>query len=285
MPRVDLHTHSTASDGTVTPAGIVREAERVGLAAVALTDHDTVQGLPEFLAAGRNSRVKTVPGCELSVDSRIGSMHIVALWLGERPGLLVEALEELERKRLRRNEAMIDKLQKLGVAVELDEVRRRAQGTVGRPHMAQLMVEKGFARDLDDAFDRYLGANGAAYVPRAKLEAESALELLEREGATSILAHPGLVRASRDALAAELVRLQKHGLRGMEVFYCEHDPARAQAMASLADRLGLLYSGGSDFHGEVKPEIQLGKGRGGLHVDASVLEALELDRIKRGLWI
>ncbi|MFW5837556.1 MAG: phosphatase, partial [Desulfovibrionaceae bacterium] len=161
----------------------------------------------------------------------------------------------------------------------------RAQGTVGRPHMAQLLVERGYASHLNDAFNRFLGTKGIAYTPRAKLQAASALELLAEEGATSIVAHPALLKASRDALAAELIRLQKHGLHGIEVHYSEHRPDVARAMASIADRLGLLHSGGSDFHGDVKPEVRMGWGRGDLHVDVSLLEAMERERLARGLWV
>lgn len=285
MARIDLHTHSTASDGTFTPAQIVREAERVGLAAVALTDHDTVDGLPEFREAGKDASVQTIPGCELGLSSRVGSMHIVALWVPEHSARLAEAFRDLAEKRALRNAAIIKKLQEIGVHIEMEEVEALAKGTIGRPHIAQLLIARGWASTMDDAFARFLGARGAAYAPRTKLSAEEGLELLSQEGATAIVAHPGLLRVSRDELAAELIRLQPYGLRGMEVHYSEHRPDTVRSMATIAKRLGLLQSGGSDFHGDVKPAIKLGVGRGTLRVDLSVLEALQADRINRGLWI
>jgi len=285
MARIDLHTHSTASDGTFTPAQIVREAERVGLAAVALTDHDTVDGLPEFREAGKGSPVRTIPGCELGVSSRVGSMHIVALWVPEHSARLAEAFRELAEKRALRNAAIIRKLQEIGVRISMEEVGALAKGTVGRPHIAQLLIARGWASSMDEAFARFLGTRGAAYAPRAKLSAEEGLTLLAQDGATAIVAHPGLLRVSRDELAAELIRLQPYGLRGIEVHYSEHRPDTARAMASIANRLGLLKSGGSDFHGDVKPEIKLGVGRGTLRVDASVLDDMLEDRARRGLWV
>jgi predicted metal-dependent phosphoesterase TrpH len=282
---IDLHTHSTASDGTLTPTELVRLAKETGLDAIALTDHDTLGGLDEAMEAGRTYGIEVIPGCELSLVSPRGAgwMHLVALWLPPKPEELMAAFDWVIEGRRIRNHEIVAKLRSLGVNITYDAVAARAGGTIGRPHFAQELLALGVVSSMDEAFKVWLGDNGRAYVPKRKLEPKKALGILKRAGATSILAHPfilGLNPAGTEALVREL---QADGLDGMEVYYSEHDDATTTLFRDMAERLGLLMSGGSDFHGSVKPNIRLGRGKGGLHVPNGLLDAMKADRRSKGL--
>lgn len=284
MPGIDLHTHSTASDGTLSPGELVALAKRSGLAAIALTDHDTVAGLPRAVAAGQQHGVEVIPGCELSVDAPAGFMHIVGLFLPERPTGLEEGFAWLNERRASRNTRIVDKLRAIGVDVTYDRVLEIAgDGTVGRPHIARAIVQAGAAANLQEAFDRYIGEHGRAYLPKDKFSPAKALELLKAEGATTILAHPYTLELDHDAFRALLTDLKAMGLDGIEAHYTEHTRTMTENYLALAEELDLDVSGGSDFHGTVKPEVALGRGKGGLHIPTSVLDALKARRRARGL--
>lgn len=283
MPGVDLHTHSTASDGTLSPTELVRAAKEAGLAAVALTDHDTVYGLPEAMAAGRECGIEVIPGCELSVSSNRGMMHIVGLWVDPYAPHLAEAFDKLVHARHIRNERIVEKLSQLGISITLDEVRRLAPGTVGRPHFARVLVDRGVVGDLDEAFDKYIGKNGKAYVPKVKISARQGIKMLKEAGATTVLAHPCLLGVDDEELEGILLRLKEFGLDAMEVYYTSHSPEVTACYRKLARKLDLAASGGSDFHGEVKPDIRLGRGTGRLFVHHSVLDDLKTLRQSKGL--
>ncbi|WP_028588440.1 PHP domain-containing protein [Desulfocurvus vexinensis] len=284
MPGIDLHTHSTASDGTLTPAELVALARRSGLEALALTDHDTSAGLPEALAAGRREGVEVIAGCELSVTSPSGFMHLLGLFLPERPARLEEGFVWLNERRASRNTRIVDKLRALGMDVTYERVLEIAgEGTVGRPHLALAIMEAGAASSVQEAFDRYLGSTGRAYLPKDKFTPAKALEILRAEGATTILAHPYTLELDGPALRALLVELKDLGLDGIEAHYTEHTRSQTEAYLALAAELDLVVSGGSDFHGAVKPAIALGRGRGGLSVPYKVLEDIKTHRRTRGL--
>ncbi len=277
MDLIDLHTHTTASDGSLTPAQVVQAAAQAGLKAVAITDHDTVAGLDQALAASRGGEIEVVPGVEISVErrgSRAG-MHILGLYLDHRhPGLL-SALERLQEARARRNPQIAQRLRELGLAVSMEQVEALAGGgQVGRPHFAQVLVQMGAVADRGEAFARYLAADAPAYVPKFRFPPDEAIAFLRRAGAVPILAHPGLLRLRPRALEELLGRLKEQGLEGVEAYYSEHDPATERLLASLAARLGLVVSGGSDFHGANKPDIALGRGLGGLRVPATLLAGI-----------
>ena len=282
---IDLHTHSNISDGTLSPTELVKLAKETGLDAIALTDHDTLQGLPEALEAGRKFGIEVIPGCELSLDSPAGAgwMHVVALWVPENPVELQAAFDWVIEGRLTRNHEIVNKLRTLGVNITYDNVAARAGGTIGRPHFAQELLALGVVSSIDEAFKVWLGDNGRAYVPKRKLQPEKALGILKSIGATSILAHPFILGLKPDETETLVKHLQTLGLDGIEVYYSEHSQAQTETYRAMASKLGLLASGGSDFHGSVKPAISLGTGRGGLHVPTELLELMKEDRRKKGL--
>ncbi len=284
---IDLHTHSTASDGTSSPRELIREAAEKGIEALALTDHDTTQGLPEAIAAGKEFGVEVIPGCELSVESPEGAgwIHIVGLWVPENPEPLLKAFDWVQEGRRTRNLEIVEKLRKLGVNISYDNIAARAGGTVGRPHIAQEMVSLGVVDSVQQAFGQYLGDDGRAYVPKRKLNQEQALGVLAEIGATSVLAHPYIIGPSMPLVESVVNDLKNLGLEGMEVFYSEHDKITTRRFGELADKLGLLKSGGSDYHGTVKPHISLGVGKGNLNIPYDLVQAMKEHRLAKGQWV
>jgi hypothetical protein len=283
MPEIDLHSHSTASDGTYSPSELVDLAVKKGLRALALTDHDTTGGLNEALNAARGTGLELIPGCELSVVYP-GTMHIVGLWVSFEAPVLNKALKDLRDKRHNRNKIIVEKLASLGIDITYDEVRELAgEASVGRPHLARILVQKQAVDTVQQAFDKYLGPEGRAYVPKEKLTPEKAIELLKEEQATVILAHPVTLGLDEKTLRRELSRLKQVGLDGMEVYYSEHSPELTQTYKKICKELDLLPSGGSDFHASVKPDIQLGTGRGNLDIPYTLLEAIKDKRREQGL--
>ncbi len=293
MPGIDLHTHSTASDGSLTPAELVRAAHAAGLQALALTDHDTAAGLPQALQEGRRIGLEVVPGCELSVTTKRAKMHILGLWLPPVPHKLNAAMSELRERRHQRNHVIIEKLNALGLEISYEEVQVFAaqaspaadagEGSVGRPHIARLLFQKGMVTSIDEAFARYLGNHGKAYAPKQVLTAADAVRLLKEEGATVIMAHPFQFGLNRDQLAEEILFLKDLGLDGIEVYYNDHSPSKVEMLLKMAKQFDLAVSGGSDFHGVSKPDIRLGVGKGSMFVPRDVLERLKESRAKQGL--
>ena len=248
----------------------------MGLTAVALTDHDTLGGLKEAAVAAASHGIELVPGTELSVEWEGGAMHLTVLFLPPEPGSLQDRLAELRAGRNRRNLLILDRLAQLGLPVLEDEVLEIAAGeSVGRPHIAAVMLQRGYVDSIAEAFDRYLGWGMAAYVPRLRLAPEEAIGLALDSGATPILAHPHTLRLdTADAVAAALRRLAAAGLVGMECYYPLYSPLEREGYAALAGRFGLHPSGGSDYHGTYKPEVELGIGRGNLMVPDHLLDPL-----------
>ena len=273
--RIDLHTHSTASDGTLTPTELMRAAKAAGLSAIALTDHDTFEGLPEARAEAQRQGLELVPGCELSLDYGGLPTHLLALFVDERPGHVVHELTRVRVARANRNAIMLEKLKSVGVHLRREDVERHATGVVGRPHMAQAMLAAGVVKSFDEAFTRFLGSNGLAYVPKVKLTPAEAIGAIHADGGLAVLAHPYLLSQQPRHIEAMLLDLTGMGLDGVEVYYTEHSDKYTALVAELAQRLGLLMSGGSDFHGSVKPDVALGKGRGGLFVRGELLVAMK----------
>jgi Predicted metal-dependent phosphoesterases (PHP family) len=273
--RIDLHTHSTASDGTFTPTELMRAAKEAGLSAIALTDHDTFDGLPEAREEAQKLELELVPGCELSLDYAGLPTHLLALFVDERPGRVVGELTRVRRARVERNATMLEKLKEVGVHLRREDVERHASGVVGRPHMAQAMVEAGVVRSFEEAFTRFLGAGGLAYVPKAKLTPTEAIRAIHADGGLAVLAHPYLLSQQPRQIESILTDLAGLGLDGVEVYYTEHSDKYTALISGLARNLGLLESGGSDFHGAVKPGVALGRGRGGLFVRGELLQAMK----------
>ncbi len=273
---IDLHVHTTASDGTMTPEEVVFHAARQGLRAIAVTDHDTVDGVEEALEAGSRAGIEVVPGVEIGVDYP-GEMHILGYFVDPHNPRLQRGLSLLRRYREERNPRMVEKLRGLGFDISIGEVAEAAGGNViGRPHIAAVMKQKGYVRDFDEAFELYLGAGKPAYVKKDKLTPREGIELVTAAGGIAVLAHPKYLEVSGDkSLQALIEELVGYGLEGIEVFYTTHTPEETDRYFNLAERNGLLVTGGTDFHGNNKEAIEIGKGAGGLAVSYEFLEKLK----------
>ncbi len=278
--KVDLHVHSTASDGTDSPADVVAGAARAGLGAMALTDHDTLEGLDEAAAAANTHGIRLIPGVELSCQWDGGAMHLVVLFLESAEGPLQDRLAGLRAARDVRNARMVELLAGMGIDITLDEVTEEAgSGTVGRPHVAAVMIRKNVVPDIPSAFDRYLAAGRPAYVGRERLTPAEAISLARASGGVPVLAHPLTLGRTLDSELRTAFRdLAEIGLIGVEVEVATYDPVDRKALRRIALDVGLLPSGGSDYHGAYKPDIMLGVGKGDLAVAGSILDDLEAAR-------
>ncbi len=275
MP-VDLHTHSTASDGTDTPTRLVESAAAVGLDTIALTDHDILSGVTEATRAGHRHGVEVIPGVELSLEWPKGGMHLIVLWLEPTPGPLQDRLEGLRDGRDHRNQLIVDRLEELGMGITMEEVVREAGGgSVGRPHIASVLVKHGYVPDLPTAFDDLLGNRGVAYVARPRLGIEEALQLARASGGVPVLAHPHTLGIDNRLEMADLLgRMRESGLLGIECHYGTYDADGRRGMAAMARRFDLIPSGGSDYHGGYKPDVRLGTGTTGLPVPDEIVAEL-----------
>ncbi len=272
---LDLHSHSTASDGTLAPLELVELAGRIGLSALALTDHDTVAGLAEAERAARGGAVEFVPGVELSARDGTGTLHIVGLYLDRTNPELLAALERVREMRRERNPKMAEALERLGVPVSLEEAARFAGGeVVGRPHFAAAMVEKGHVKSTEQVYRRFLDRGRPAHVPKRRLEPDECIRLIRSAGGLPVLAHPLQTKRRGAALERLVDELVEMGLGGIEVFCSGHTPQVTRELELIARRRDLVRSGGSDFHGEAKPNIRLGRGPGSLHVPDDLLEPI-----------
>ena len=277
---VDLHTHSTASDGSEGPTALVGKASALGLTALALTDHDTLQGVAEAESAASTADLELIPGTELSLDHN-GAMHLVVLWLEPGPGPLQDRLASLQHGRHARNLAIVTLLDELGMPVSIDEVMEEAgSGSVGRPHIAAVMMRKGYVESVAEAFDLWLGAGRPAYAGRPRLSPEEAIGLAIDSGGVPVLAHPHTLGINRAEEMADLLdRLRRAGLVGLEAACAGYRRHEREGYADLARRFGLVASGGSDYHGRYKPGLELGTGYGDLVVRETVVDEL---RARRG---
>ncbi len=274
---IDLHLHSTASDGTLPPSSLVQEAARLGLAAAALTDHDTIAGLDEFLAAAAGTGVRAVPGVELSCSWYSGTMHILGLFIDPRSPELEALLREVRTSRDRRNAAMLARIRHLGIELPEGAVRGdAADPVIGRPHIARALVEHGHCRDFPDAFDRFLGSGRPAYIRRRLPLPDAVIRVIHAAGGVAVWAHPlAQLRRSAAKLRQTARVLRDAGLDAMETYYADYSPEETKLACAVAAQLGLLESGGSDFHGAHSPGILMGTGRGGLAVPDAAFAALE----------
>jgi predicted metal-dependent phosphoesterase TrpH len=242
--EVDLHMHSTASDGALPPEEVVAAAKISGVAAIALTDHDTLDGIPEATRAANAAGIRVVPGVELSAYDGAREIHLLALHVSN-PGPLELRLSMFRTARESRAQQIVDQLNRIGVPVTFESVMAEAAGgAVGRPHIARALIKGGKVKDSREAFDRYLGAGKAAFVEKERLEIREAIEITHAAGAIAIWAHPG-----PDGRRERLEPLVAMGLDGVEVRHPSHNTDDAERLAALADFFGLLYSGGSDWHG------------------------------------
>lgn len=271
---IDLHVHSTFSDGSRTPAELVSEAVAAGLTALAVTDHDTMAGVPELVGAAGGTGVRPVPGVELSVAHEHGPLHLLGYFM--EPGdELNAALERIRRGREERNLAIVDRLVALGAPVTWEEVLAIAGGDlVGRPHFAMALVARGHVPTKDDAFARYLARGRPAYVERFRYPAAGAIGILRRARGAAVLAHPGLLRCEGRHLKELVAELAAAGLAGIEAWHSRHTAVQVRRLRRLAALHGLVATGGSDYHGAMSPGIRIGRGFGSLAVPDDVVDAL-----------
>jgi hypothetical protein len=279
--RIDLHIHSTASDGTLAPTEIVRQAAALNLGAIAITDHDSVDGSREALEAGVPARLGFLTGVEISASPppsypRKGSFHILGYRIDVTDKALNRELAKLQDARKNRNPGILSKLVALGIPIRMEEVKAVAgSGQIGRPHIAKLLISKGAADTIEDAFDRYLGTGKAAYVDKYRIDCARAIKRIESAGGIAVLAHPGLLELDSDRhLEDILTELKQMGLAGIEVYYPEHSECQTRRFMQLAQHFELLMTGGSDYHGAIHPPIQMGSGRGDLAVPYALYEKL-----------
>ncbi len=282
MNYIDLHTHSTASDGSYKPAEVVRLAKEAGLVAISLTDHDTIDGLPEALAAGAELGVEVIPGVEISAEFAGGdSMHILGYFLDYADGRLDQRLARLKKARAQRNPKIVAKLNALGIPITYEQVEALSGGgQVGRPHIARVLLEGGYVRTFQEAFDLYLRKGGLAFVPKFRFPPAEALAMIREAKGIPVLAHPFTLGLTGAALKDLVKGLKSQGLAGLEVFYSEHSREQEVQYLALARDLDLLITGGSDFHGLNKPEVSLGRFRSQNRLTYELLASLKAWREK-----
>lgn len=264
---VDLHTHSTYSDGSATPGEIVAAAVGAGLSGIALTDHDNLDGIAECRAATIAAGIAFIPGTELSVQWRDRSMHMLVYFLEPGDGPLQSRMEELRRGRADRNSEIAQRLRSIGIDLTLEEVAATAGGTVvGRPHFAAVMIAKRYVATVGEAFDRYLANGRPCYVDRPRLAAIDAITLADDSGGIAVIAHPHTLGLTAPEYAAAFEELVEAGLGGIEAYYGEYAPELRARIAEICSDLGIVATGGSDYHGSYKPHLQVGTGKGDLRV-------------------
>ncbi|AUG58481.1 PHP domain-containing protein [Acetivibrio saccincola] len=282
---IDLHTHSTVSDGTMTPSELVRHAKKSGLSAIALTDHDTIDGVDEAMKEGKSAGIEVIAGVEISADFAPHSeMHLLGYFFDGNHKNITSLLERLKASRDERNPKIIKKLNELGIDITLEEVKAEAKDKlVGRPHIASVLVKKGYVKNISEAFEKYISVGRPAYVKREKLLPKEAIEEIKKCGGIPVLAHPIYLGVRTiEELNALLKELKGYGLEGIEVFYSDNMPHETILFLKLAVEYDLVPTGGSDFHGYLKPHISIGTGRGDLYVPYKVLEEMKKLAEKKG---
>jgi predicted metal-dependent phosphoesterase TrpH len=281
---IDLHIHSTASDGSLTPAEIIDHAQRLNLAAIAITDHDSIYGSKEALRTGIPPSLKFLTGVEISAAHPpffpgSGSFHILGYCIRLDNYAFNQTLNRLQQARKNRNPKILKRLNELGLKISLEDVNQTvANGQLGRPHIAQAMIKMGFVESMDEAFDKFLGAGKPAYVDKDRIGCEEAIKIIRGAGGVPVLAHPALLNIDDDCQLDELIQnLIKIGMRGIEVYYPEHSSEQIQHYTELADKYDLLMTGGTDFHGSITPKIEMGTGKGTLFIPYKLYEKLAND--------
>ena len=266
--KFDLHTHTTASDGTLTPEDLVKEANRLGIDSLGITDHDTTEGLGRAIGAGEKWGVEIVPGIEINTDVEEIEVHILGYFISYQNEVLQETLREIRNERLLRAWKILERLRRLGLEVSETSILDVAQGqAVCRPHIARALVRAGYCSSMKEAFEKYLKKGGKAYVPRQSLSPEEAIQVIQKTGGVPVLAHPGLI--GRDDLIPFLVTA---GLEGLEVYYSRHSPEVTKHYSEMAVRSRLIQTGGSDYHG---PMDGLHGTLGGVEMPDTLLEDLK----------
>ncbi|MBQ7329954.1 MAG: PHP domain-containing protein [Oscillospiraceae bacterium] len=274
MKRIDLHTHSLCSDGAQVPTEVVRTAAEAGLAAIALSDHDCIDGVQEAMDAGKALGVEVIPAVELSAQSDT-ELHILGYFIDIHNKKLQDMMAYALQVRDERQVEVCRKLNEQGFDITMDELREEANGKVlCRAHFAKIMVRKGYAESVKDAFNRYLSVGCYAYSNRQALTGPEAVSLIREAGGIAVAAHLHLIKMPDDELKEYLKSLIPYGLDGIEGYYTDYTPDMEQRYRAMAEELGLVISGGTDYHGANKPHISIGKGKGDLEIPYSVLDGL-----------
>lgn len=273
---IDLHMHSIFSDGTLTPTQLVERAKKNKIEVMAITDHDNVDGLKEGRTEAEKVGITFVNGIEVSADFKNKDIHILGYFLNLEDQIFLEWLKNLQKKRRNRTLEMLKKLSRLGIEISLAEVQDEALGNVmGRPHIAKMIIKKGFATTMDEVFDRYLGDGKPAYVPKVGVDMLEVVKKLKANGAVVILAHPHLISHSDDTVVNIIDSLVKSGLDGLELYYPNIDIRKKNKLLKIANKRGLILTGGSDFHGLNRPGIDLGIGNISMEVFEKMVEKKE----------
>ena len=279
MKYVDLHVHSTASDGTFTPKEVVKLAAKAGLSAFALTDHDTVKGVDEAIEAAKKLNLEVIPGVEISTRYKEKEIHIVGLFLDHHNSQLLVGLGNEIDIRNKRNQMLIEKFNEYGFPVTMEKMHEMfPDSVITRAHFASYMAKKGYVKSTLDAFNRYLGEGMPLYVPRDKKSPEEAIKLITSAGGVAILAHPLLYHLTMGELKDLCIMLKDLGLVGIESMYSTYKGFDELSVKNLAKEVRLLESGGSDFHGANKPHIKIGSGMGTLRISSEYMEKLRKAR-------
>ena len=281
---IDLHCHSIFSDGTDAPEALPHMADAIGLTALALTDHDTVEGIPRFLAEQPKVKTRLLVGTELSCKFIGKTLHVLGLLVDHEDATFLKRLSELRDRRDDRNLRLIAKLQELGYRMEMSDVEAQAPDTPGRGslisrvHFAKALVAKGYVRHHLEAFQGLLNDHGRAWVPREELEPSEASRWIREAGGVPVVAHPGRFENGAFVWDEPMKELRDQGIEGIEAYYGEYAEAQQRNFTAMAAKLGMVMSGGSDYHGANKPHIRLGRGKGSLHVPDQLLADLEARR-------
>lgn len=285
---IDLHAHSIASDGTDSPEQLIQKAADAGLSAIALTDHDTIAGIRPAEKMAQKLGIEFIPGCEISTSTAEGRFHILGLWVPSGNEKFDAYLQHLKDMRKIRNEKIISRFNDFGIPITLKDVEAEAHGSqadyepsIGRPHFAAALMRKGLVNSRSEAFAKWIGEQGLAYVPKAVPHTEEAIQILAAIGALPILAHPFLKLQDEATLDHLLPRLKQNGLAGIEVWHSKHSQDQVETLQRLAKKHDLGVSGGSDYHGLNKPAIHIGTGENNLRIPYQVLDDLKMS-LKRG---
>ena len=276
MELIDLHVHSNASDGSLTPSEVADEAIRMGLKAIALTDHDTVDGVAKILEYTKDKDLEVVPGIELSCYYNNREIHILGFYADYENPELAKELNMLKKAREDRNLRMVELMQKDGLNVTMEKLLHgNPDSVITRAHFARVLVEEGICKTKDIAFKKYIGIGCKYYLPKPQVTCETAMNILTKYCKSAFLAHPLLYHFGYAQIEELLIYLKSLGLKGIEAYHSSNNMYESDKLRSMALKLDLAISGGSDFHGVVKPNIEMGRGRGGMRIPMRLLDNIK----------
>lgn len=276
MDLIDLHVHSNASDGSFTPSQVADLAIDAGLKAIALTDHDTIDGIAEIIDYTKDKQLEVVPGIELSCYYQNREVHILGFYVDYENPELNRELKVLKEAREGRNIKMVELMQRDGLNVTMEKLLHgNPDSVITRAHFARVLVEEGICKDKDTAFRKYIGIGCKYYLPKPQVTCETAMNILTKYSKASFLAHPLLYHLGYSQIEDLLVYLKSLGLKGLEAYHSSNNAYESDRLRQIAAGLGLKISGGSDFHGIIKPNIRLGAGRGNMRVHYKLLEDIK----------